>query len=114
MVTIPKFLPVIMRPGIGDYDNPYVLRTTPCEVVDGRYRDLRTGAVVEKKNNMLEWRNLSGTVFRFEHRRGFSNENLLISRRFEDGRLLLLSLEDREITPMMVVRTMRTRHLDDD
>ncbi len=114
LVTIPHMLPVIMRPGIGEYDHPYVIKTTPCEVVKGKYKDLRTGAKVEKKDNMLEWKNLSGTVFRYKNKRNFPEECLLTSRSFENGKLLLFSINPNEITPCMVAHTMRDRQAKDD
>ncbi|MBQ8481079.1 MAG: hypothetical protein IJ532_00920 [Alphaproteobacteria bacterium] len=114
LVTIPKYLPVIMRPSIGEYDNPYVMKTTPCECVDGEYYDLHTGAKVVKKDNMLEWKNLSGTVFRYKNKHNFPEECLLISKRYEDGKLLLLSVEQSEITTCMIPRVVRDRQVQDD
>lgn len=104
LVTVPKFLPVLMRPGLGDYNHPYILKTIPCEVVKGEYFDLKTGEPVKKAENMLEWRNLSGTAFSFG-----KDDNLLVSRRYQDGKLLLFSLEASEITPVMVMHKMRNR-----
>lgn len=104
LVTIPRFLPVIMRPGLGDYNHPYILKTTPCEVVKGVYFDLKTGEPVKKAENMLVWHNLSGTAFSFG-----KDDNLLVSRRYRDGKLLLFSVESSEITPAMVLHKMRDR-----
>lgn len=113
LVTIPKYLPVIVRPGIGDYNNPYIRKITPCEVINGEYRDIRTGAKVEKADNMLEWINLSGTVFCYKDQHNSPKECLLISRRYADGKLLLLSIAPWQITPCMIPRKVRDRQVDD-
>ena len=104
LVTIPKFLPIMMRPGWGEYDHPYVLKTTPCELVKGKYFDLKTGEQIQKAENMIEWRNLSGTAFSFG-----KDDNLLISRRYSDDKLVLFSLKSNEISPVMILRKMRDR-----
>lgn len=104
LVTIPRFLPVIMWPQIGEYANKNIRKLQPCEVRNGKYYDLRTGKTVEKSENMLEWRNLSGTVFRYGNKKNYAEECLLISRRFENGRLILFSIKSGEITPMMMPR----------
>ena len=109
LVTIPRFLPVIMRPGIGEYDSPYVIETMPCEKKNDRYFNLKSGQEVNKSSNMLEWLNLPGTVFRYKDDRGFCCENLLISRRYDNGRLLVLSVASSEVTNMMMLRTVRKR-----
>lgn len=113
LVTIPKHLSTLSLPSIGDYQNPYILETTPCEKVSGHYFNLKNGREVKKSEDMLEWKNLSGTVFRYKSKHGFCDEHLLISRRlFENRKLVLLSVEENEITPMMVLRTVR-RHRKD-
>lgn len=114
LVTIPRMLPHLMRPSIGEYDHPFILKTTPCEVVDGKYYDLRTGSKVKKTENMYEWTNLSGTVFRYKNKRNFPDECLLTSRCFENGKLLLFSITPNEITPSMVTHTMRDLQVKDD
>ena len=98
LVTIPKFMPVIMRPGIGEYDYPHILKLQPCIKAKEKYFDLVTGNPVVRKDNMLEWKNLSGTVFCYPN-----EENLLISKSF-DRKLLLLSVSPDEITPTMIKR----------
>ena len=104
LVTIPQFLPVISRPQIGEYNNPYILALTPCEKVGDKYYNLRTGAEVTKQENMLEWLNLSGTVFRYGNTKNYAEECLLTSRRFENGKLILFSITPEEITPYMLER----------
>lgn len=104
LVTYPKFLSDILRPQIGEYDSPYVLALTPCEKVGDKFFDLRTGAEVTKQENMLEWLNLSGTVFRYGNPKHYTEECLLASRRFENGKLILFSITPEEITPYMLER----------
>ena len=104
MVRIPKFLPDIMQPQIGEYESPYILSLTPCEKVDNKYFNLRSGAEVKKEENMLEWSNLSGTVFRYGNPKNYAEECLLTSRRFENNKLILFSIAPAEITPMMIQR----------
>ena len=104
LVTIPKFLPVLMQPQIGDYKNPYILKLEPCEVRNGKYYNLRTDREVKKAPEVLVWTNLSGTVFRYGNPHNYAEENLLVSRRFENGKLLLLSIDSDEITPTMISR----------
>ena len=104
LVRIPKFLPDIMQPQIGEYESPYILSLTPCEKVDNKYFNLRSGAEVKKEENMLEWSNLSGTVFRYGNPKNYAEECLLTSRRFENNKLILFSIAPAEITPMMIQR----------
>lgn len=104
LVTYPKYLSDILRPQIGEYDSPYVLALTPCEKVGDKFFDLRTGAEVKKEENMLEWINLSGTVFRYGNPKHYAEECLLTSRRFENGKLILFSITPEEITPYMLER----------
>ena len=104
LVTIPKYLPDTMIPHIGEYGNPYIVSLTPCEKVDNKYFNLRSGAEVKKEENMLEWLNLSGTVFRYGNPKNYAEECLLTSRRFENNKLILFSIAPAEITPMMIQR----------
>lgn len=104
LVTIPKFMPVIMWPGIGEYDNPYILRVQPCIKAKEKYFDLATGNPVVRKENMKEWKNLTGTVFCYP-----DNECLLISRMYEGNKLMLFSISPDEITPTMIKREVFNR-----
>ena len=75
LVTYPEFLSVLEIPHFGEYDNPRILKLTPCaKDGNGKYTDLRSGKEVKKKPNMLEWLNLSGTVFTYP-----DGVNLLVS-----------------------------------
>ena len=114
LVTIPRTLPHLMWPGLGEYNNPHILKTTPCELVDGKYYDLRTGNKVKKTENMLEWRNLSGTVFCYKNKHNFPTERLLTARRFENNKLILFSVEKNEVTSCMVTRNVIDRQEKDD
>ena len=113
LVTIPRMLPHLMWPGIGEYNHPYILKTTPCEVVDGKYYDLRTGNKVKKTENMLEWKNLSGTVFCYKNKHNFPTERLLTSRGYENNKLILFSVEKSEVTPYMITRDVIERQVKD-
>ena len=104
LVTIPRFISDIMRPRLGEYDNPYILSLTPCEKVGDKYYNLLTRVEVKKEDNMLEWLNLSGTVFRYRNKKSYPEECLLTSRRFENGKLILFSIAPTEITSMMIQR----------
>lgn len=104
LVTYPKYLSNILRPQIGEYNSPYVLSLTPCEKVGDKFFDLRTGAEVTKQENMLEWINLSGTVFRYGNPKNYDEECLLTSRGFENGKLILFRVSPDEITPYMLER----------
>lgn len=108
LVTIPKFMPMLQQPRLGEYSSRYIVKTTPCENINGKYFDLRTGEEVRKAANMLEWPVLSGVVF------SYPKDNLLISRRYKDGKLLLLRLETREITPCMVINKVMRREVKED
>jgi hypothetical protein len=114
LVAFPQFLPVLMWPQIGDYDNPYITKLVPCEVRDGTYYNLRTNLEVKKSPSMLEWKNLSGSVFRYRNSRNRIEENLLISRRFENGKLVVFDLLDNEITTTMVPRKIFEKKTKDD
>ena len=59
LVTIPKFMPVIMWPGIGEYDYPHILKVQPCIKAKEKYFDLVSGTPVVRKDNMMEWKNLT-------------------------------------------------------
>ena len=110
LVTIPKYLPVISWPQIGEYDNPYILALTPCEKVNEKYFNLLTGAEVKKEDNMLEWLNLPGTVFRYGNPKNYAEKCLLTSRRyFEDRKQILFSITPNEITPYMLERKVFSR-----
>lgn len=101
LVTIPEFLPVLQWPKIGEYDNQFILKTTPCEKRNGKYYDIRSNTEVKKKDNMLEWPNLSGTFFRYP-----DGYELLLSKKFEDGKLLVLEpdrLDSRRFHPQSMV-----------
>lgn len=112
LVAIPRFLPVIVWPSLGEYDHPKILETIPCEKRGDRYFNLKSGQEVVKTDDMLEWKNLSGSVFRYKSDHGYSDEYLLISRRFENGKLVLLSLGANEITNSMMLRTVKKRKKD--
>ena len=94
MVTIPQFLPIMSRPQIGDYDNPYIIRTTPCEKKKGKCYDLRTGEEIKKTEDMLEWKNLTGTFFRYP-----DGYELLLSRRYSDNKILVFEPNGRSFNP---------------
>ena len=108
LVTIPKFMPVIMWPGIGEYDYPHILKVQPCIKAKEKYFDLVSGTPVVRKDNMMEWKNLTGTVFCYP-----DDECLLISKSF-DGKLLLLSVSPDEITPTMIKRKVYEHRVRDD
>lgn len=87
LVTLPQYLPVIMRPRIGEYENPYVLRTRPCEKKQGKFFDLRTGEEIKKTTDMVEWNNLTGSLFRYP-----DGYELTLSRRYRDNKILVLEV----------------------
>lgn len=97
LVTIPKFLSVILRPQIGEYESPYILSTIPCEKKDGKYFELRTGKEVKKTPDMLEWNNLTGTFFRYP-----DGYELLITRRFCDNKIVVMEPERFDKNSMLL------------
>lgn len=99
LVTYPEYLDVLLVPHFGEYTNPRIVKLTPCVKKNGKYVDLRKGYKIEKTANTLEWRNLPGTVFRYE-----DGLNVLISRNFETKLLMCMEVNKREITNTMVVR----------
>lgn len=105
LVRIPEFLPVLQWPQIGDYHNQYILQTTPCEKRNGKYYNLRDGKEFKKMGNMLEWTNLSGTFFRYP-----DGYELLLSKKFEDGKLLVLE-PDRQDTRRFHPQSMILRKI---
>ena len=94
LVRIPSFLPVIQWPQIGDYDNPFILQTIPCEKKQDKYFNLRDGKEIIKKQGMLEWLNLTGTVFSYP-----DGKKILLSRRYADKQLLLFDIANHEFRP---------------
>lgn len=77
LVTLPETLSILDEPKLGDYDNKYIKKTVPCEKVQGRFYDLRSGKEVKKSGNTKEWRNLTGTVFQYP-----DGKMLLITHRY--------------------------------
>ena len=104
LVTIPRYLPVIMWPQYGDYKNPYVRKTIPCEKRNGKYFDLRSGQPVVKTDTMLEWNNLSGSYFRYP-----DGHELLVSRRIADKQLLLMAVHSEFNPTTMFLRQVVDR-----
>ena len=109
LVTIPRYLPVIMWPQIGNYDNPHIIKLTPCEKRGKKYYDLRSGKPVVKTDTMLEWNNLSGSYFRYPDGR-----ELLLSRRIADKQLLLMEVKDEFNPSTMVLRKIVDRKVNDE
>lgn len=105
LIQIPEYTPVLQRPKIAEYDNPYIQGMIPCEKRDGKYFDLRTGVEVMKNSNTLEWTNLTGTLFSYR-----DGQNVLLSRRFADNKIMLFSVKEQEINKQsMIVRRVRNK-----
>ena len=105
LVTIPASLPLLMYPHVGEYDHPYVMKTRPCEKKNGKYFDLRTGNPVRKDENTLEWLVLSGNVFKYP-----DGQNILLSRRFDNKKLLCLDIDNSEFhQESMILRPLKNR-----
>lgn len=98
LVTLPQFLPVLMWPHVGDYDNPYILRTIPCEKKNGHYFDLRSGEEVQKIKGMREWNNLSGSLFCYP-----DGYQLLLSRRYRDNKIMVFEPEEKQLSPLSTI-----------
>jgi len=105
LVKMPSNLSLLNYPRLGEYDNKYIINTRPCEKKGNRFFDLRTGDEIRKTENMLEWPVLTGNVFRYEN-----GQNLLLSRRFADNRVLCLDIDPEEINEVtMIVRPLINR-----
>ncbi len=104
LVTIPEFLPTLQVPHIGEYDSPFIMKLTPCEKRNGQYYDLRKGVEVKKSENMLEWLNLSGTVFSYE-----DGLLLLITKRFVNGHFMGIPISKNEVRSNMMPRKIFDR-----
>ena len=101
LVKVPKHLSADRWPHVLDYENQYIQKIVPCAYMDGQYFDLRTGEQVEKDEScMLEWNVLTGNVFQYP-----DGEMLLISRRFDNNRLLVL--RTTEVRPTMILRKVK-------
>ena len=104
LVTIPRYLPFLMQPQYGEYENRFIRKTTPCEKRNGLYYELRSGQPVQKTDDMLEWNNLSGSYFRYP-----DGLELLVSRRIADKQLMLMAVEDEFNPSDMVLRKVIER-----
>ena len=100
LVKIPSQLSVLSYPKIGDYENPFILSTTPCEEKNGKYFDLLTEKEITKDENTLVWINLSGTVFQYPN-----GQRILITRRYRDNQLIAKEIAPwQELHPTMMLR----------
>ncbi len=106
LATIPEYLPVLSRPQIGEYSNPWVLKIQPCiKQKNGKYVDLRTGCEVKKSQSTLEWLNLSGTVFRYP-----DGHNVLISKMLDgSNNFIVKEIVENDINNMMMPRKIFDR-----
>ena len=84
-------------PHIGQYLHRNIKKVVPCEVVNNQYRSLRTGCLVEKTGNVVEWPLLRGTVLAYEDGKQF-----LLSRRYADQKLLFMEVVPEDFHPTMV------------
>lgn len=98
LVTVPSLLSFLSRPQHGDYDNPYILRTRPCAKKDGKFYDLRTGEQVIKTDEMLEWNNLTGSLFRYP-----DGYELLLSRQYTKEKAILVLEPENDYNPNSVI-----------
>ncbi len=73
-------------PQVLDYGHRNIKEIVPCVVANGKYRDLRTGKVVEKTGNVAEWPILVGAALQYEGENTF----FLLSRQISGDRALML------------------------
>ena len=92
LVKVPTMLPLLEAPHVGDYDNRYILQTTPCvKYTDGKYTDVRYGKPVKKDADTLEWNLMTGNVLQYP-----DGTNILLSRSYANGKILCLNIGMRD------------------
>lgn len=81
-------------PQVGNYNHWNVKKVIPCQVVEGRYVDLRTDKPVEPAANSTVWPLLVGTVITYP-----DGQKLLLSRSCDRHDLLLVDMTDQPLPP---------------
>lgn len=82
-------------PSVGEYEHWNVKKVIPCQVVRGKYIDLRTGDIVATPENSAVWPLLHGTVITYP-----DGKKLLLSRSYGQGKTLLIDVTGEKTSPM--------------
>ena len=88
LVKLPMGLSLQERPQLLDYKNPVIRKIIPCIKQGDKFTDLRTNKNVRVNDDILVWPVSVGTVFNYP-----DGESFLLSRRYADGKLLVLDHE---------------------
>ncbi len=97
VIQLAKYINWFKAPRVGEYDNPYVKKITPCTVNDnGEYFSWETGERVKPSGNFLVWNLSVGTMFKLKDER-----EVLITRDFAGNRFLV---EGVRFNPASMVR----------
>ncbi|MBQ7633520.1 MAG: hypothetical protein IJS88_05355 [Alphaproteobacteria bacterium] len=105
LVTYPESLSVIDIPHHGEYNNPRIVKLTPCIKHGSKYFDLRTKREVFRTESSVEWLNLSGTVFRYP-----DGHNVLVSKKLDgSGYFVAEEIAEHGITSNMMPRRIFDR-----
>lgn len=92
-------------PQIGEYKNKTIQRAVPCVKRGGKFFDLRTGEKVEKNHFCVEWPLMRGCVLRYP-----DGVQLILSRHYRSGQILLMEISDEEFRPMSMSRADLCRY----
>lgn len=96
LVEIRKNTPWNKQPKVGDYNNPYIKKITPCSFDKGRYISWETGKEEMLGEDTQVWKLFCGTCFRL-----LDGREVLISRDLK-GNIFLT--EDFRFNPCSMVR----------
>lgn len=99
LICLPCGLDCRQYPGYYEYKHPSVRGICPCLKVNGVYKDLRTGKIVEKTGDTLEWSETPGTVFQYPD--GYET---LISRRISDRKVIIVDDQEFSFNNRSMVR----------
>ena len=86
LIKLPIGLSLLERPKLLDYTHPAIRKIIPCIKQGDKFTDLRTNKSVKVTRDILVWPVSVGTVFNYP-----DGESFLLSRRFADGKLLVLN-----------------------
>ena len=86
-------------PNVGEFSHRNIKRIVPCEVIKGKYYDLRSHKEVKKEGNVQEWPLLKGSVLRYADKRQF-----LISRLIAEQENILIEIPADGFHPESMVR----------
>ena len=86
LIKLLRCLSLLGKPKLLDYTHPAIREIIPCIKQGDKFTDLRTNKSVKVTGDILVWPVSVGTVFNYP-----DGESFLLSRRFADGKLLVLN-----------------------